>query len=82
MMQLPAEGCCWIHGDATISGFNLSNDKIIVLGFRISNGYDLMVKASAVQDFVDEINNKLYFFALMDGKFNINLMALLIPTVH
>ena len=58
-------------GDVTISGFNLSNDKIIVLGSGISNGYDLSkFKASAVQDFVvDEINNKtvIYFAPDADG---------------
>jgi len=58
-------------GDVTISGFNLSNDKIIVLGSGISNGYDLSkFKASTVQDFVvDEINNKtvIYFAPDADG---------------
>ena len=58
-------------GDVTISGFSLSNDKIIVLGSGISNGYDLSkFKASAVQDFVvDEINNKtvIYFAPDADG---------------
>ena len=58
-------------GDVTISGFSLSNDKIIVLGSGISNGYDLSrFKSSAVQDFVvDEINNKtvIYFAPDADG---------------
>ena len=58
-------------GDVTISGFSLSNDKIIVLGSGISNGYDLSkFKVSAVQDFVvDEINNKtvIYFAPDADG---------------
>ena len=58
-------------GDVTISGFSLSNDKIIVLGSGISNGYDLSkFKASAAQDFVvDEINNKtvIYFAPDADG---------------
>ncbi len=58
-------------GDVIISGFNLSDDKIIVLGSGITNGYDLsQFKASASQDYVvDEINNNtvIYFAPDADG---------------
>jgi len=38
-------------GDVTISGFSLADDKIIVLGSGITNGYDLsQFKANASQD--------------------------------
>ncbi|GIS06359.1 MAG: hypothetical protein CM15mP109_11150 [Candidatus Dadabacteria bacterium] len=40
-------------GDVTISGFDLSTDKIIVLGSGIANGYDLSkFEASESQDYV------------------------------
>ena len=58
-------------GDVTISGFSLSDDKIIVLGSGITNGYDLsQFKANASQDYVvDEINNQtiIYFAPDADG---------------
>jgi cell division septation protein DedD len=58
-------------GDVTISGFSLADDKIIVLGSGITNGYDLsQFKANASQDYiVDEINNQtvIYFAPDADG---------------
>ena len=58
-------------GDVTISGFSFADDKIIVLGSGITNGYDLsQFKASASQDYVvDEINNNtvIYFAPDADG---------------
>ena len=58
-------------GNVTISGFDLSTDKIIVLGSGIVSGYDLSkFKSSSSQDFVvDEINNKtvIYFAPDADG---------------
>ena len=58
-------------GNVTISGFDLSSDKIIILGSGIAAGYDLSrFKSSASQDFVvDEINNKtvIYFAPDADG---------------
>ena len=58
-------------GNVTISGFDLSTDKIIVLGSGITSGYDLSkFKSSSSQDFVvDEINNKtvIYFAPDADG---------------
>ena len=58
-------------GNVTISGFDLSTDKIIVLGSGIAAGYDLSrFKSSASQDYVvDEINNKtvIYFAPDADG---------------
>ena len=58
-------------GDVTISGFDLSTDKIIVLGSGIANGYDLSkFELSTSQDYVvDEINNKtiIYFAPDADG---------------
>jgi hypothetical protein len=58
-------------GDVTISGFDLSTDKIIVLGSGIASGYDLSkFKLSSSQDYVvDEINNKtvIYFAPDADG---------------
>ena len=58
-------------GNVTISGFDLSTDKIIVLGSGIARGYDLSrFKSSASQDYVvDEINNKtvIYFAPDADG---------------
>ena len=58
-------------GNVTISGFDLSTDKIIVLGSGIANGYDLSrFESSSSQDYVvDEINNKtvIYFAPDADG---------------
>ena len=58
-------------GNVTISGFDLSADKIIVLGSGITSGYDLSkFKSSSSQDYVvDEINNKtvIYFAPDADG---------------
>ena len=58
-------------GNVTISGFNIDNDKIIVLGSGITGGYDLSrFEASTNQDYVvDEINNKtvIYFAPDADG---------------
>ena len=58
-------------GDVTISGFDLSTDKIIILGSGIASGYDLSkFELSTSQDYVvDEINNKtiIYFAPDADG---------------
>jgi cell division septation protein DedD len=58
-------------GDVTISGFDLSSDKIIVLGSGIASGYDLSkFESLSSQDYVvDEINNKtiIYFAPDADG---------------
>tara|TARA_B100000161_G_scaffold139531_2_gene99016 strand:+ start:6368 stop:8305 length:1938 start_codon:yes stop_codon:yes gene_type:complete len=58
-------------GDVTISGFDLSKDKIIILGSGIASGYDLSkFELSTTQDYVvDEINNKtiIYFAPDADG---------------
>ena len=58
-------------GNVTISGFDLSTDKIIVLGSGIASGYDLTAfELSSSQDYViDEINNKtvIYFAPDADG---------------
>jgi len=58
-------------GNVTISGFDLSTDKIIVLGSGIASGYDLVqFESSSAQDYVvDEINNKtvIYFAPDADG---------------
>ena len=58
-------------GNVTISGFDLSTDKIIILGSGIANGYDLSrFEANASHDYsIDEINNKtvIYFAPDADG---------------
>ena len=58
-------------GNVTISGFDLSTDKIIVLGAGIASGYDLSrFEANASHDYsIDEINNKtvIYFAPDADG---------------
>ena len=58
-------------GDVTISGFDLSKDKIIILGAGIASGYDLSrFESSESQDYsIDEINNKtvIYFAPDADG---------------
>ena len=58
-------------GNVTISGFDLSADKIIILGSGIANGYDLSrFEANESHDYsIDEINNKtvIYFAPDADG---------------
>ena len=58
-------------GNVTISGFDLSTDKIIILGSGIANGYDLSrFEANESHDYsIDEINNKtvIYFAPDADG---------------
>ncbi len=58
-------------GNVTISGFDLSKDKIIVLGAGIASGYDLSrFEANESHDYsIDEINNKtvIYFAPDADG---------------